>query len=26
MDDLLAGARREYRKLGRLLPGDIPSG
>ena len=24
MDDLLAGARREYRKLGRLLPGDIP--
>ncbi|WP_067463737.1 ATP-binding protein [Actinomadura macra] len=25
MDDLLAGARREYRKLGRLLPGDIPS-
>ncbi|QXJ21411.1 ATP-binding protein [Actinomadura graeca] len=23
MDDLLAGARREYRKLGRLLPGDI---
>ncbi|MFI0485452.1 ATP-binding protein [Actinomadura sp. 9N215] len=25
MDDLLAGARREYRKLGRLLPGDIPT-
>ncbi|GAA4224017.1 ATP-binding protein [Actinomadura meridiana] len=25
MADLLAGARREYRKLGRLLPGDIPS-
>ncbi|WUH98503.1 ATP-binding protein [Spirillospora sp. NBC_00431] len=25
MDDLLSGARREYRKLGRLLPGDIPS-
>ncbi|TYB44074.1 ATP-binding protein [Actinomadura chibensis] len=24
MADLLAGARREYRKLGRLLPGDVP--
>ncbi|TYK51324.1 ATP-binding protein [Actinomadura decatromicini] len=25
MADLLAGARREYRKLGRLLPGDVPA-
>jgi SpoVK/Ycf46/Vps4 family AAA+-type ATPase len=25
MDDVLDGARREYRKLGRLLPGDVPS-